>query len=154
MVSDWTRCRLDEQGFTDVSDKQTARWIRFSPLMCALGFGIGTYLQNPALLYAMGLVAVAGLTFHKTVFDRFYELAIRPIIDGPMLPDRKAPARFACFVAVIWSAFTASAFLVGYTTIGYVLGAGLTIAAGLLGTVNYCIASVIWRKLYGWPDRS
>ncbi|MCJ7428836.1 MAG: DUF4395 domain-containing protein [Candidatus Nanohaloarchaeota archaeon QJJ-5] len=153
MVSDWTRCRLDEQGFMDVEDKTVARWLKFSPLMCAIGFGAGTYLQSPLVLYLMGLMAVAGLTFHKTIFDWFYDAVIARVIDGPQLPDRPAPARFACFIAVIWSAFTASAFLVGYTTAGYVLGAGLTFAAGLLGTVNYCIASVLWRKLYGWPDR-
>lgn len=152
-VSEGLRKRLDTQGFLDVDSKSTARWLKFSPLMCAIGFGLGTYLQNPALLYTMSLFAVAGLSFHHTPFDWLYLYAIMPTIDGPDLPTRPAPARFACFVAVIWGSLTASAFLIDYNTVGTVLGIALTGAATLMGTVNYCIASKFWRMVYGWPDR-
>lgn len=152
-VSEGLRDRLDTQGFLGVDTKSTARWLKFSPLMCAIGFGVGTYLQSPVLLYLLSLFAVAGLSFHHTPFDWLYLYAIRPVIDGPELPKRPAPARFACFVAVVWSSLTASAFLIEYNLIGTVLGIALTGAAILMGTVNYCIASKFWRMIYGWPDR-
>lgn len=152
--TDRERWKLDVQGFLDVDDPTTARWIKFSPLLCAIGFAAGTALHSPAILYTMGLMAVFGLSFHKTPFDLLYQHVIRPVINGPVLPDRPAPARFACFVAVIWSALAASAFLAGFTLAGIVLGAALTLAAALMATRNYCIASIMWRKLYGWPDRS
>jgi len=152
-VSEGLRNRLDTQGFLDVETKSTARWLKFSALMCTIGFAAGTYLQSPILLYTMALFAVAGLSFHHTPFDWLYMYGIRPVINGPDRPKRPAPARFACFIAVVWSALTASAFLIEYNTIGTVLGIALTGAASLMGTVNYCIASKIWRKIYGWPDR-
>ncbi|MFB6175369.1 MAG: DUF4395 family protein [Candidatus Nanohalobium sp.] len=152
-VSEGLRNRLDTQGFLGVDTKSTARWLKFSPLMCAAGFAAGTYLQSPALLFTMALFAVGGLSFHHTPFDWLYLYTIRPVINGPDLPKRPAPARFACFIAVVWSSVTASAFLVDYSTAGLVLGAVLTAVALLMGTANYCIASVIWRKIYGWPDK-
>ncbi|PSH00445.1 MAG: hypothetical protein BRC30_03485 [Nanohaloarchaea archaeon SW_7_46_7] len=152
-VSKGLRKRLDTQGFLDVETKSTARWLKFSPLMCAIGFALGTYLQSPALLFVMALFAVAGLSFHHTPFDWLYLYAVKPVINGPELPKRPAPARFACFVAVVWSSVTASAFLIEYKMIATVLGIALTGAATLMGTVNYCIASSFWRMIYGWPDQ-
>jgi len=152
-VSEGLRKRLDTQGFLDVETKSTARWLKFSPLMCTIGFAVGTYLQSPALLFSMALFAVAGLSFHHTPFDWLYLYTIRPLINGPDLPKRPAPARFACFVAVVWASVTASAFLIEYNMIATVLGIALTGAATLMGTVNYCIASKFWRMIYGWPDR-
>lgn len=152
-VSESLRKRLDVQGFLEVDTKSTARWLKFSALMCTIGFALGTYLQSPLLLFTMALFAVAGLSFHHTPFDWFYLYAIRPVIDGPDLPKRPAPARFACFFAVVWASLTASAFMIDYNLIGTVLGIALTGAAALMGTVNYCIASKIWRAIYGWPDQ-
>jgi hypothetical protein len=152
-MTDRQRANLDVQGFLDVDDKQVARWLRFSPAMCTIGFAVGTALHSAVILYIMGLMAVIGLSMHHTPFDWFYNVAISPVLGTPTLPKRPAPARFACFVAVVWSALTASAFLAKFTTAGVILGTALTIAAGLLAVRNYCIASVIWRKIYGWPDR-
>ena len=152
-LSDGLRHRLDVQGFLDVDTKSTARWLKFSPFMCMLGFAAGTYLESPALLFTMALFAVAGLTFHHTPFDWLYLYAIKPVINGPDLPKRPAPARFACFIAMVWASVTASAFLINFDLVGTVMGIALTGVALIMGTVNYCIASVIWRRIYGWPDR-
>jgi len=152
-ISDSLRWRLDIQGFLDIDTKRKARWVKFSNFMCFLGFIAGTYLQSPVLLYSMGLFAVAGLSFHHTPFDWLYIYTIKPIIKGPDIPERPAPARFACFIGMVWSAFTGSAFLIGYNNIGIALGIALCIASGLQGLLNYCVASQLWRKIYGWPDR-
>lgn len=152
-LNDRLRKMMDIQGFLDVEDSQVAHWIKFSNFICFVGFAIGTYLQSPLILYAMGLVAVLGLTFHNTPFDHFYNHLIAPVLDKPKLPSRPPPARFACFVGLVWATFTGSAFLVGWETIGLVLGVLLVIASGLQGVANYCIASVVWRKIYGWPDQ-
>lgn len=152
-VSEGLRNRLDTQGFLDVDTKSTARWLKFSPFMCMIGFAAGTYLQSPLLLFIMALFAVAGLSFHHTPFDWLYSYSIKPVINGPDLPKRPAPARFACFVAMVWASLTASAFLIDYNLIGLALGAILTGVAFIMGTMNYCIASVIWRRIYGWPDK-
>lgn len=152
-ISDSLRWRLDIQGFLDIDTKSQARWVKFSNFMCFLGFVVGTYLQSPILLYTMSLFAVAGLSFHHTPFDYLYLYVIRPVISGPDIPTRPAPARFACFIGMVWSAVTASAFLTGFNMIGIVLGVLLAIASGLQGVANYCVASHLWRKVYGWPDR-
>ena len=152
-LNDRLRRMMDIQGFLDVEDTEIAHWVKFSNFVCFVGFTAGVYLQSPMILYLMSLVAVLGLTFHNTPFDHFYNLAIAPVLSKPQLPERPAPARFACFVGLVWSAFTASAFLVGWTGAGIVLGVLLVIASGLQGIGNYCVASVLWRKIYGWPDR-
>jgi hypothetical protein len=152
-VSDSLRWRLDIQGFFDVDSKSKARWVKFSNFMCFLGFSAGTYLQNATLMYVMALFAVAGLSFHHTPFDYLYIYGIKPVINGPDIPKRPAPARFACFIGMVWAALTGSAFLIGYNTAGIVLGVALVIASGLQGIMNYCVASQLWRKIYGWPDR-
>lgn len=140
---------LKAQGFVNLDDPSQATWLKFSALMCATGFGIGTYLQSPATLFAMGLIAVSGIAFRRTIFDIFYNQIIARILSNPDLPERPAPARFACFIGVIWSSITATAFLVNATTLGLILGAILTFVALLMGTINYCVASEIWKKVFG-----
>lgn len=150
MVLDkFQRKHLEVQGFIDLDDPSQATWLKFSALMCATGFGIGTALQSSHILFAMGLIAVSGIAFRRTIFDMFYNQMIAKILKNPKLPERPAPARFACFIGVIWSSMTATAFLINATTLGIVLGIILTFVALLMGTINYCVASEIWKKAFG-----
>ena len=127
-LSDSLRWRLDIQGFLDVESKSQARWLKFSNFLCFLGFTAGVLLQNAVLMYLMALFAVAGLSFHNTPFDYLCRYVIRPVINGPEIPERPVPARFACFIGMVWAALTGSAFLIGYDQIGIVQGVLLMIA--------------------------
>lgn len=152
-LNDKLRKKMDVQGFLDVEDPEVAHWVKFSNFLCFVTFTIGTYLQSPVILYTMGPVAIAGLTFHNTPFDHLYNRVIAPILNKPKVPQRPAPARFACFVGLVWSAVAASAFLVNYDLVGMFFGWTLVVFSGLQGLMNYCVASIAWRKIYGWPDR-
>ncbi len=151
--SEWERQKLDVQGFCDVEDPAVARGLRFSPLVCTVGAAAGTVLYSAAIMYFLAVMAAIGLVFHRTPFDWLYNRAISPVLETPPLPKRPAPSRFACFIAMVWCTLTGSAFLFGFTVIGTVLGVALVIVAGVMTVWNYCIASVIWRKLRGWPER-
>ncbi len=41
----------------------------------------------------------------------------------------------------------------GYTTVGYVSGGILTGVAALVATTDICIPSLIYRSIFGFPQR-
>lgn len=152
MLSPVVRKRLEIQGFTGLDDVtlcEVGPWLRFTPLVCAALMGLGTALALPALLWALVPVAALGAVFPVHPFDLVYNFGLRRVTGTRSLPPNGAPRRFACGMAALWLAATASAFMVGAAAVGYVLGGVLTSVAALVGTTHFCIPSLMYRLLTG-----
>ncbi len=152
MLSPVVRKRLEIQGFTGLDDttlREVAPWLRFTPAVCAVLMGLGTALALPALLWALVPVAALGALFPVHPFDLVYNFGLRRVTGTRSLPPNGAPRRFACGMAALWLAATASAFMVGAAAVGYVLGGVLTSVAALVGTTHFCIPSLMYRLLTG-----
>lgn len=152
MLSPVVRKRLEIQGFTGLDDAtlcEVGPWLRFTPLVCAALMGLGTALALPALLWALVPVAALGAVFPVHPFDLVYNFGLRRVTGTRSLPPNGAPRRFACGMAALWLAATASAFMVGAAAVGYVLGGVLTSVAALVGTTHFCIPSLMYRLLTG-----
>lgn len=148
------RRRLAMQGFTGVPDADLpamALWLRFSPAVCLVGVTIGTMLTSPVIIGVLLAMSLVGAVVSYAVPDLLYNYLIQPRTKGPRLPRRRAPSRFACWVATFWLTAILIAFVTGYNTIGYVLGVAMAVVAALMTFGHYCVASHLWRKLFGWP---
>jgi hypothetical protein len=155
-ISTVTRRRLDIQGFTDVNEnllEQTASWLRFAFAMCTIFAALGTTLAFYTMLYILVPIAALGAIFTTHPFDLIYNYGIRHIAGTPALPKRGAPGRFACGLGSVWLIATAWMFQTGNNTIGYILGASLTIVGLLVSTIDYCIPSLIYRSIFGFPPK-
>ncbi len=155
-ISPVTRRRLDIQGFTDVEEnllKQTASWLRFSFVLCTILAALGTVLASPTFLYVLTPFAALAAIFPTHPFDLIYNYGIRHLTKTPALPKRGAPSRFACGLGSVWLIVTAITFQAGNPTIGYILGGSLTFVALLVSTINFCIPSIIYRSIFGFPPK-
>jgi hypothetical protein len=155
-ISTVTRRRLDIQGFTDVDEdllKQTASWLRFAFALCTILAGLGTALASYIILYLLVPIAALGAIFSTHPFDLIYNFGIRHITQTPPLPKRGAPSRFACGLGSAWLVVTALMFQLGNMTIGYILGASLTFVGLLVSTIDFCIPSMIYRSIFGFPPK-
>jgi hypothetical protein len=155
-LSERTRRRLEIQGFIDVDDQllaESAPWLRLAFGLCTILAAIGTALASPAFLLALVPIAALGAIFSVHPFDLVYNHGIRHLRGTPALPRRGPPSRFACGVGTLWLIFTAYAFSSGATTLGYVLGGSLVVVGTLVSTIHLCIPSMIFRAIFGYPDR-
>lgn len=156
IISAVTRRRLDIQGFTEVDEyllKQTASWLRFAFALCTILAGLGTAFASYTVLYLLLPIAALGAIFPIHPFDLIYNNAIRHLTGTPPLPKRGAPNRFACGLGSIWLIVTAMMFQSGNITIGYILGASLTFVGLLVSTIDFCIPSLIYRSIFGFPPK-
>ena len=103
--------------------------------MCTLFAALGTILASYTMLYVLVPIAALGAIFTTHPFDLIYNYGIRHIAGTPALPKRGAPGRFACGLGSVWLIVTALMFQTGNNTIGYILGASLTIVGLLVSTI-------------------
>ena len=146
--------RLDVQGFDRVDEdllSQVGPWLRMAFALCATLAIVGTALAStPLLLTLAGIAFVAALSpVHP--FDLIYNHGIRYATKTPRLPKRGPPSRFACGLGALWLIVTVGAFDASLTTVGYVLGFTLASVAILVGTLDLCIPSMIFRAIFGAP---
>ncbi len=154
-ISETTRRRLDIQGFVDVDDETLAEvrpWLRLAFGGCAILAGIGTILASPTLLWILVGIAALAAAFPVHPFDLIYNYGIRHLTGTGKLPNRQAPARFACGIGALWLIGTALAFESGALITGYILGGALTLIATLVSTTDICIPSMIYGAIFGRPQ--
>jgi hypothetical protein len=151
-----TRRRLDIQGFEPVEDgalAPVAPWLRLAFGLCAVMAAVGTALASPLILLLLAPIALLAALFPVHPFDLIYNHGIRFLTGTGPLPRRGAPSRFACGLGAGWLVPTAWAFHAGLPLLGYVLGWLLTGVAVLVSTTDICIPSLVYRTIFGFPQR-
>lgn len=145
------RTRLETQGYVGVGEGTLAGiqfGLRFSPALCAAGVAIGTVLASPIILAAMLATAALGAATPRHPFDLVYNYGVRRLLGKPAIPRNAPPRRFSCGVATVWLAVTASAFVVGWDAVGYVLGAGMAAMAAFVAVTHICLPSLVYTRLF------
>lgn len=155
-LSHKTRRRLDIQGFEHVDDRMlapVAPWLRLAFGLCAFLAALGIALASPAILLLLATIAALAALFPVHPFDLLYNHGIRFLTGTQPLPHRGAPSRFACGLGAIWLLPVAWAFYAGHDVVGYALGGALTAVAALVSMTDICIPSLVYRSLFGFPQR-
>ncbi|MFC1826871.1 DUF4395 family protein [Thermodesulfobacteriota bacterium] len=149
--------RLDIQGFTETDPKvleETAPWLGFPYGICAILAAIGTILASPVVLLSLAFFSAWAAASPVHPFDYIYNYGIRRVTGTGPLPKRGAPGRFACGLGTVWLVVTAWAFYSGMMLTGYILGINLVVVAGLVSTIHFCIPSLIYRSIFGFPSKT
>lgn len=156
-LSAGTRRRLHIQGFEGVDDDtlaETGRWLRLAFGLCSLMALAGTLLASPLILWMLVPIAALGAAFPVHPFDLIYNYGLRHLTGTGPLPKRGAPNRFACGLATVWLIAMALAFQWEAMIAGYVLGLLLVAVGGLVSIFDFCIPSLIWRTIFGFPPKA
>lgn len=143
---------LETQGFKcDIAGfDQIEPWLRFNPTICFLIALSGLILGSPTVFFILAGVAFIGALFPHGAGDLIYNHGLRQFLGTPPLAPNPAPRRFACLVGTVWSLAIGWAFLTGYTVLAYILGIILLLVIIPMITVHFCIASVIYQKVFGY----
>lgn len=156
-ISATRKRRLEIQSFVGLDGQtvfETALWIRFAFSLCTILAATGTVLASPAILWSLTPIAALGAIFPVHPFDFIYNNIIRGLTKTRVLPKRGAPSRFACGLGAVWLLAAGYAFYSGAQTLGYVLGGALTLVGALVSTMDFCIPSLIYRTVFGFPSKS
>lgn len=144
--------RLRARGFALESEEEAFRvapWLRFTPMMQALLFGLSTLTGSAGVLWGMAVVLSVGLVTGHHPFDALYSGVIRPLEKSPELPPCPVRRRMVFLVGVVWCLVTAWAFSRGHRTTGYVLGGLMSASTALLAGTHICLPSLVM----GWLTR-
>ena len=150
------RRRLDIQGFTNVGDDlltEVGPWLRLAFGLCTLLAFLGIALASTTIIWSLVPIAALGAIFPVHPFDLIYNFIIRKIIKTPPLPKRGAPSRFACGLGSVWLIIIGVLFHLGNNTTAYVLGGMLCVVGVLVTPIDFCIPSIMYRSIFGFPPK-
>ncbi len=151
-VGSFTLSCIRAQGFTALSDEEIDRLnlaLRFTPPVCSALMIVGLVWQLPVLLFVQAVMGWMGAAFARgNPVDWLYNVVVRPLIGGAMLPANPPGRRFSCAIGGTLAAGAGLAFLGGLNTLAYVLG-GFVVAASLtVATTHWCLASWIYGLIF------
>jgi hypothetical protein len=113
-------------------------------------------VNNPHRCFLLGLTIFPAWGAASPVhpFDYIYNYGIRHATGTGPLPKRGAPGRFDCGLGTVLLLVTAGMFYSGMMLTGYILGGLLVMVAVLVSTIHFCIPSLIYRSIFGFPPKT
>ena len=151
-VSAVMRERIEAQGFCGLDDRflsQINYPLRLAPAICMVWTATGTALASPAILWALVPFAVMGAVLPGHPFDVVYNLGLRHLTDRPALPRYGTRRRLACVVASIVLGASALSFGFDMPTLGYTLGAMVTMGTLTNVITGICPPAMMAGRLFG-----
>lgn len=145
--------RIRVQGYTTQTESELrdlAAGNRFAYQLCTAALIVGVTSTNLPLLLAMNVIALLGVLMPNHPFDYIYNGLIRRILNKPALPARSAQLQFSCSVATAWITLTLLLFNANLMTAGYLMGALLIGVAMLASTIDLCIPSLMYNRIFGY----
>jgi hypothetical protein len=150
--------RLQTRGFRGLSEDQACRlgpWMRFTPALQALLFGLCTVTGSVPVLTGLAVMLAVGLLTARHPFDWLYGGVIRPLEHSPELPRSPFRRRMVFALGIVWCLATAWAFETGREGAGYLLGGLMTASTALLAFTHICVPSLVMARLFdGDRDRA
>ena len=137
---------------TTTSQAPTAidpRGPRFNQTVLAMallgGFVLGTWFVVPIFAVVLFLGAAFGPRYGP--FLRIFAELVRPRLEPPTELEDPRPPRFAAAVGVVFLTAATVAFVLGATTLGWVLGLVVAALAALAAATGICIGCELYLVL-------
>ena len=151
-LSDLTKNNLDKQGFGNLNEdaKSCYAWpLRFSPGVGTVLIVVGLTLQSPTFLGIGAIVPLSGALFPRgMILDLVYNLGLRHLFRGPVLPPTPTPRRFSYLLSTVLIAGSALFFHYGASMLGIILGGAVAVGGTILTTTHWCLGSWIYRLFF------
>jgi len=129
-------------------------WLRFTPMLQALFFGLATATASVQILTLMAALLAVGVVMGCHPFDLFYTGIIRQLEKSPEHPRCSNRRRGVFLVGIAFCAATIWAFLNGHAMVGYLLGSLMTASTALLAATHICIPSLVMGWLFRGTRRT
>ena len=140
---------LFQQGYQHYSSqelKQLEWGLRFTPAVCSTITAYGLYIQQPYILFFVGILGMWAFFFPAGhPMDLIYNHAIRHAFKAIELPENPFQRRLACFAAGIMNTSAAILFLAGFPVIAITVGVVLLILQAIVITTHFCTLSWMYE---------
>ena len=168
-----TRKLLLMQGFCSrdiCNDPKLSRLARWTPLSCAtfgatgVSIGIfpllavicpctisvlaGFWLKSGWFFIILGLLTLSGGLTKRSIYDRLYNLVIRPVLHTLPIPEHGAPRRFGCAIGGFMFIISGIGFLNHITWLAFGPAIFMIVFAAIAGLTQWCFASSIYVLLF------
>jgi hypothetical protein len=143
--------RLRKQGFAAENDLQLSKMafgIRFAYRTCLAIITIAMITQSIVLFTFMLFVAFLGIVLPNHPFDYVYNFTLSKWLGKPEVPPRPVQLKFACSIATVWLASVVFLLDSGHVTSAMVMAGILAMVAALPSTIDYCVPSEIYVRLF------
>ncbi len=142
---------LFQQGYQHYSAqelKQLEWGLRFTPAACSSLTAYGLYIQEPNLLFFVGLLGMWAFFFpaHHPM-DLLYNHVVRKPFGAIKLPENPFQRRLACFAAGIMNTAAAVLFIFELPTIAIIVGVALLVLQVIVITTHFCTLSWMYEGL-------
>jgi Domain of unknown function (DUF4395) len=144
--------RLRDRGFQLGSKEEACNvgpWLRFTPTLQALLFGVSTLTGSVEVLVVLAFVLAIAFAVGYHPFDLIYAGVIRPLEKSPALPRCPVRRRMVFLVGIWFCGATAWAFANDHMLAGSLIGGIMTASTTLLAATHICIPSMVM----GWISR-
>jgi len=143
--------RIREQGYKSQTNYEISKLAignRFAYQLCTILLLFGVGFANIPLLSTMMGVAFISVVLPNHAFDYIYNYMLSDKMNLPKLPHRSVQLKFACLLATAFIGGTIYAFSNGFMVVGYILGSTLSIVAILVSTLDFCIPSILFNRIF------
>ena len=155
------------------SNPSLSRLARWTPLACAAFGTAGIALQffyaamvHPLLsaqcqcwaktpyhiggvyFLLLGVFTLTGGFTNSSIFDRLYNVLLRPLFGGSSIPPQGAPRRFGCAIGGFMYMASGAVFLLGFPAAAYGLAAFMIVFALIAGITQWCFASTLYKFFF------
>jgi hypothetical protein len=168
-----TRRLLIMQGFCsrDIdNDPKLSRLARWTPLSCATfgatGISIGFlpflitvcpctisaltgfWLKSGWFFIILGALTLTGGFTSRSIYDRLYNLVIRPVLHTSPIPKHGVQRRFGCAIGGTMFFLSGIGFLYQITWLAFSPAIFMIVFAAIAGLSQWCFASSIYVMLF------
>ena len=143
--------RLRAQGYTCENNQKLSNMafgIRFPYRACVAIIIAAMFTQSIELFSAMLVIAFFGVVLPYHPFDYIYNSILSKWMNKPQLPRRSIQIKFACAIATLWLVAIVVLMSFGMTISALILAGLLAFTASLPSTIDFCVPSFIYNKLF------
>jgi len=106
------------------------------------------YSAGGAYFLVLGAFTLTGGFTSSSIFDRLYNVFLRPLFKGSPIPPQGAPRRFGCAIGGLVYIASGAVFLLGSAALAYGLAAFMIVFALVAGITQWCFASTLHKLLF------
>jgi hypothetical protein len=115
---------------------------------CTISAIAGFWFQSGWFFIVLGLLTLTGGFTKRSIYDRLYNLVLRPILKSPAIPEHGAPRRFGCAIGGAMFILSGVGFLLNIPWLAFGPAIFMIVFALVAGLSQWCFASTIYAMIF------
>ena len=145
----WTPLSCAASGTTGLVFGSSLLPFSVSLCPCVFASAAGLWVGSGWFFISLGLLTLTGGLTNRSIYDRFYNAVIRPLLRTASVPRHGPPRRFGCAIGAMFYIVSGMGFLLNNIWMAFVPAAFMVIFGTIAGLTQWCFASALYGWLFG-----